>query len=273
MDRKNSLNSLRASHPVRRTIQTGVIALYVLCAATIGRSLVLAFTDLPTLFPKYLGSALVFLILFILIMWRHDLPSGLLHAYFIFQSAIIIYLLSLPPHLDFIDVLFVLLSYQVALVFPGRSRWFWCGIFIALIIGILIKWLGVLFGIAYAMTPIAGCVIFLVYVIAYHEEELAILRSQEIVSELQEKHRQLELRASQVEQIAAIEERNRLARELHDSVSQTMFSIVLNTHAAQILLEREPDRLRPILVQLQTLTQDALTEMRSLIAQLRPQRE
>jgi signal transduction histidine kinase len=133
--------------------------------------------------------------------------------------------------------------------------------------------MGVLFGIAYSMTPIAGCIIFPVYVIAIREEELAILRSQEIVSELQEKHRQLELRASQVEQIAAIEERNRLARELHDSVSQTVFSIILNTHAAQIVLEREPDRLRPLLVQLQTLTQDALKEMRSLIAQLRPQRQ
>lgn len=273
MDPKNSLNSLRASYPLRRPIQTGVIALYVLCAATIGRSLVLAYTDLPVLFPQYLGSALVFLILFILVMWRQDLPSVILHTYFILQSAIIIYLLSLPPHLDFIDVLFVLLSYQVALVFPGRSRWVWCGIFIALIIGILIKWLGVFFGIAYSMTPIAGCVIFLVYVIAYREDELAIQHSQEIVNELQEKHCQLELRTSQVEQIAAIEERNRLARELHDSVSQTMFSIVLNTHAAQIVLEREPDQLRPLLVQLQALTQDALTEMRSLIAQLRPQRE
>jgi hypothetical protein len=128
-------------------------------------------------------------------MWRQNLPSGLLHTYFVLQSLIVIYLLSLPPHLDFIDVLFILLSYQVALVFPGKSRWAWCGIFIALIIGALIKWLGVLPGIAYSMTPVAGCIIFPVYVIANREEELAILRSQEIVSELQEKHRQLELRA------------------------------------------------------------------------------
>jgi signal transduction histidine kinase len=274
VDGKNSLNSVKIVLPLSRTIQTGVIALYVLCAATIGRSLVLAFTDLPALFPQYLGSALIFLTLFILVMWRRqDLPYGILHTYFTLQSVIIIYMMFLPPHLDFIDVLFVLLSYQVALVFPGRSHWIWCGIFIALILGILINWLGVLFGIAYSMTPIAGCVIFIVYVVAIREEELAIVRSQEIVSELQEKNRQLELRASQVEQIAAIDERNRLARELHDSVSQTMFSIVLNAHAAQIVLAREPDRLHPMLEQLQTLTQDALKEMRSLIAHLRPQRE
>jgi signal transduction histidine kinase len=47
----------------------------------------------------------------------------------------------------------------------------------------------------------------------------------------------------------------------------------LNNRATQILMEREPDRLRPQLEQLQKLTQDALAEMRSLIAQLRPRNE
>jgi signal transduction histidine kinase len=264
---------MKISLALPRTIQAGVIALFVLCSAVIARSLFYAFTDLPQLFPQYLGSALVFLILFIWVMWRHDLPAGLLHAYFVLQSIIIIYLLFLPPHLDFIDVLFVLLSYQVALVFTGRSLWTWCVIFIALILGILIHWMGVWFGIAYSMTPIAGCIIFPVYVIANREQELARIQSQKILDELQEKHHQLELQASQVEQIAAIEERNRLARELHDSVSQTMFSIILNTRATQILQERDPDRVRLQLVQLQTLTHDALAEMRSLIAQLRPQHD
>jgi signal transduction histidine kinase len=253
-----------------RAIPVGVIALYVLCAALIGRSLVSTAIELPAMFPWYLGLELAFVMLFAIIMWRHHLPAGLLHANFGLQSVIILILVSLPPHLDFMTSLFVLLSYQVALVLPGRSRWIWCGIFVALTTGSLIVWLGVLRGLALAMTPVAGCVAFLAYVIANREEELARLRSQAILGELEEKHRQLELRAGQVEQIAAIEERNRLARELHDSVSQTMFSIILNTRASQILLERDPARLRPQLEQLQTLTGDALAEMRSLIAQLRP---
>ena len=67
-----------------------------------------------------------------------------------------------------------------------------------------------------------------------------------------------------------LQERNRLARELHDSVSQTMFSISLNSRAAHILLERDPDKLRSQLEQLQGLTRSALEEMRGLIADLRP---
>jgi signal transduction histidine kinase len=253
------------------TIQVGVIALFVLCAAVVSRSLANAYINIPTLFPEYLGAALIFLLLFILIMWRNTLPNGLLHLYFLFQSFLVAYLLFLPPHLDFINVLFILLSYQVALVNIGRGLWIWCGIFIALTLGILIYFRGVLPGIAYSTTPIAGCIIFPVYVIANKAQELARAQSQKFLDELQEKHQQLELQTSQLEQIAAIEERNRLARELHDSVSQTLFSIMLNTRAIQILQERNPTRVRPQLFQLQKLTQDALSEMRSLIVQLRPQ--
>ncbi len=256
-----------------RTIPVGVIALYIFCAAVIARSLISTATELPAMFPWFFGLELAFVVLFALFMWRPDLPVGLLHANFAFQSVIILILVSLTPHFDFMTALFVLLSYQVALVLPGRSRWIWIGIFVVLTFGSLIAWLGLLRGLALSMTPVAGCVAFLVYVIANREEELARLRSQAILGELEQKHHQLELRAGQVEQIAAIEERNRLARELHDSVSQTMFSIILNTRASQILLERDPARLRPQLEQLQTLTGDALAEMRSLIAQLRPHNE
>lgn len=262
---------MNKSLSLSQTKQAGVIALYVLCAAVVGRSLVNAYINIPAMFLHYLGAALVFLLLFVLVLWRPTLPNGLLHIYFLFQSILVTYLLFLPPHLDFINVLFILLSYQVALVIIGRGLWMWCGIFIALTVGILIYFRGVLPGIAFSTTPIAGIIIFPVYVIAQREQELARIQSQKILDELQIKHDQLELHAGQAKQIAAIEERNRLARELHDSVSQTMFSIILNTRATQILQERDPTRIRSQLVQLQSLTQDALAEMRSIITQLRPQ--
>jgi signal transduction histidine kinase len=253
-----------------RAIKVGVIALYVFCTAVIGRALVFVYVELFAWFRWYLGMELAYLILFILVMWHPNLPKWSLHTYFALQSVIVICLVSLPMHLDFITALFTMLSYQVALVLPGRSRWIWVGIFCVITGGSLVFWLGLLRGLAFAMTPIVGNLVFLVYAIANREEELADQRRETILRELQEKHHQLELRASQVEQIASIEERNRLARELHDSVSQIMFSIRLNIKATKILLEREPSRVRPQLEQLQILTQDALSEMRSLIAQLHP---
>jgi len=74
---------------------------------------------------------------------------------------------------------------------------------------------------------------------------------------------------------AALEERHRLARELHDSVSQALFSMNLTARATQIAVQQtgaDPDG--PVargVAQLLELTQGALAEMRALIFQLRPE--
>ncbi|HEX8221275.1 MAG TPA: PAS domain S-box protein [Chloroflexia bacterium] len=77
----------------------------------------------------------------------------------------------------------------------------------------------------------------------------------------------------QVQGKAALEERQRLARELHDSVTQELFSISLTSRSIQLLLEREGVRLPSItekMADLRQLTQGALAEMRALIFELRP---
>jgi len=222
------------------------------------------------LWPWYLGLYSVFLVLFTAVLWRPGLLVGLLHVYFALQSAIILALLSLNPQLDFVTVLFVLLCYQAALVFAGRTRWFWIGLFILLIGGSLMFFLGLLGGLALGLTSMAAGIVLPAYVIANREVEAARAASQAMLGELEEKHRHLEAYAGQVDELATMEERNRLARELHDSVSQTLFSLLLATRSAQILLERNSDRVRPQLEQLQGLTQDALAQMRGLIAELRP---
>lgn len=71
-------------------------------------------------------------------------------------------------------------------------------------------------------------------------------------------------------ELTIIEEHSRLARELHDAVSQTLFSIVFTARSAATLLERDPEAARAQVAELQQLAQDAQREMRSLIFQLRP---
>jgi PAS domain S-box-containing protein len=76
------------------------------------------------------------------------------------------------------------------------------------------------------------------------------------------------------QQAAALEERHRIARDLHDSVSQSLFSLTLHTRTAELALARagldaESDLGRP-LQQVSELTRGALAEMRALIFELRP---
>jgi Na+/proline symporter len=74
--------------------------------------------------------------------------------------------------------------------------------------------------------------------------------------------------------VAALEERHRLARELHDSVSQALFSMTLHTRAVELAVQRTggdlDGRVARGLAHLRSLTQGALAEMRASIFQLRP---
>jgi signal transduction histidine kinase len=74
----------------------------------------------------------------------------------------------------------------------------------------------------------------------------------------------------EVRRLAAMEERTRLARELHDSVTQSLFSASMLAQAAQSLWQREPERAKERLDRAAELCGGALAEMRALIFELRP---
>jgi signal transduction histidine kinase len=70
---------------------------------------------------------------------------------------------------------------------------------------------------------------------------------------------------------AVLEERQRLARELHDSVSQVLYSIALNAASAVALRARDPERAAALEHDVHELAGVGLAEMRALIFELRPE--
>jgi signal transduction histidine kinase len=90
-------------------------------------------------------------------------------------------------------------------------------------------------------------------------------------------NRELERRVSQrtaqvIDQqrsLAAYEERQRLARELHDSINQSLFSINLSARALRGLVLRDPQSVVAGLSELEIAAQQAMSEMRALLDQLR----
>jgi signal transduction histidine kinase len=80
----------------------------------------------------------------------------------------------------------------------------------------------------------------------------------------------------QAQQLAALQERQRLARDLHDSVSQALYGIALGARTAHTLLQREteqslPQLLAEPLAYVLSLAEAGLAEMRALIFELRPE--
>jgi len=72
------------------------------------------------------------------------------------------------------------------------------------------------------------------------------------------------------QQAAVLEERARLARELHDAVTQTLFSASLIAEALPPLWESDEHEGRDLLMTLRQLSRGALAEMRTLLMELRP---
>ena len=74
----------------------------------------------------------------------------------------------------------------------------------------------------------------------------------------------------QAQQAAALEERQRLARELHDAVTQTLFSTALIAEVLPELWHLDTAEAEQRLAELRRLTRGALAEMRTLLVELRP---
>jgi PAS domain S-box-containing protein len=75
---------------------------------------------------------------------------------------------------------------------------------------------------------------------------------------------------AQLEEAAAAAERERLARDLHDAVTQSLFSVAAIAEALPRVWERDPEEARHGLEELRWLTQGALAEMRAMLLELRP---
>ena len=89
-----------------------------------------------------------------------------------------------------------------------------------------------------------------------------------------ELERRVQARTNQVvaqkEQLAVLEERQRVARELHDSITQALFTLTLTLESAQAFAKKDPSRV-PILVErAYQVAKNALAETRALISDLRP---
>jgi len=75
----------------------------------------------------------------------------------------------------------------------------------------------------------------------------------------------------QAQQLAALQERQKLARELHDSVSQALYGIALGARTARVQLDRDPAQAVEPMEYVLSLAEAGLAEMRALIFELRPE--
>jgi signal transduction histidine kinase len=190
--------------------------------------------------------------------------------YFPLQTALLLVATNLRPFLDVTCQLYIPLGVQALYAFSRRVALAWMILFAVLLTATLIPGAGWMEGMGISLVLLGGGTFLISYELLYTQTQADEAESEVLLAELRQAHQKLQEHAAQAEGLAAARERNRLARKLHDSVSQMIFSITLTSQAARLLLARDPARVPEQLSRLQEMTGSALGQLRSLIAQLRP---
>jgi signal transduction histidine kinase len=94
-------------------------------------------------------------------------------------------------------------------------------------------------------------------------------RAEGLLSDLEAAHQKLREYANQVEALAVAEERNRLAREIHDSLGHYLTAITRQLEVAGKLVDQQPDRAAESIAKAEELARESLGEVRRSVAALR----
>jgi len=189
--------------------------------------------------------------------------------YFIIQAVLAATVITLFSASGFIGLIVLPLASQAVLFLP--TPWPAFGFSLALVAVLLpIGWTGgwqaiLQVGLAY----LAGLVFVALFTQVALDERRANREAQRLTGELKEANLQLRRYAFQVEELATAKERNRLAREIHDSLGHYLTVVNVQLEAARLFCESDAQKALQLLSKAQAMTREGLTEVRRSVASLR----
>jgi signal transduction histidine kinase len=177
----------------------------------------------------------------------------------------------MPGLPDFFAILLMVLSMQVMLRLRPNVGAIWIGLCSGALMLVLFRNTNYQSqAIGLTIVNLAGDILFGFYVVSNRRSQEARTKNESLVKQLQEANDSLNAFSVQLKQLALARERSRLAREMHDSITQTVFSMSLAAQSAELMLKRDPQEVEAQLRRLGQLSQNALSEIKVLISELRP---
>lgn len=211
------------------------------------------------------------LLTFAVVMTRSpedDAPARDRHLYLGIQSCIVLSaLILLSP---FFALLFFVLSVEAMLMLPTRKGLLWiAGFAVVTTTAYLLSEQNMVGALLQSLVNSAGFLFFGVFGRALARAEDARQESERLLAELQEAHKQLQAYAEHAEELAIVKERNRLAREMHDTLGHRLTVAAVQLEGAQRLISDEPARASRMVGTVREQVREALKELRSTVATLR----
>jgi signal transduction histidine kinase len=127
--------------------------------------------------------------------------------------------------------------------------------------------IGDAFSISASLAP--AFIFVIIFVRLWADTEEARGKAQALADQLEGANRQLAAYVAQAEELATTKERNRLAREIHDSLGHYLTVINVQIEAARMIMAQQPEQANDALNKAQALTQEGLASVRQSVATLR----
>jgi signal transduction histidine kinase len=154
------------------------------------------------------------------------------------------------------------------LILPQRAGLAWIAGFGLITALILVANLGWPNGLLAAPMYAAGYFFFGIFALSMAEADAARRKSQALADELQAANTRLREYAARIEELAVIEERGRLAREMHDTLGHRLTVAAVQLEGAQRLIAAAPDRAATMIGTVRQQVREALAELRHTVAAL-----
>ncbi len=185
-------------------------------------------------------------------------------------ATLVVAVTLLTPANPWFVVLFFVLSPEVMLRFSRQTGYAWIGVFSALtVITFWVAGRGAPGMLLTAPIYIAGYFFFAAFATQTALANAAQAESQRLLGELQDAHARLQAYAAQAEALAVAEERNRLAREMHDTLGHRLTVVAVQLQAAERLIQADPSRAGQMIATVREEVRAALAELRQTVAALR----
>jgi signal transduction histidine kinase len=222
---------------------------------------------------QWLGTALVLAFAFLMLL--PDTALGGIrkrfsHVYLGITALIITALMLMPPPNPWFAAMFFVLSPEAMLRFPRQVGYAWIGVFSALTV---IAFLAIsgwsLDYLIQAPMYIAGYFFFAAFATQTATAQEAQAESERLLRALQDAHARLQEYAAQAEILAVSEERNRMAREMHDTLGHRLTVSAVQLQAIERVVQTDPGRAATMAAAAREEVRAALADLRGTVAALR----
>jgi len=233
--------------------------------------LVAGFPLVTTRSVVVVGLGLLFVLLGVRgyeLTWRIHPPVGPL-VYFLVQSFLAGLIIYLSEAAGLMALLVLPIVSQAAGDLPRR----WTVVVCALALAALAVPVWLIADLVSALGAGASILVGIVFTVTFTDIAVSEARARQeverLAAELREANQRLREYAAQAEELATMKERNRLAREIHDTLGHHLTAVNVQLEAARAVLDADPERARQAVENAQAMTRQGLAEVRSSVAALR----